>query len=115
MTLRVNRIFLFENQTTVASAVSDPFFLNEKPSNFAKPQLRTYGDLDGGTAKLQTLNADVTIDTADNSVSSTDWQDSDDAILEQGVDQLNITSLPCRLKVTNLGASADWNAELIKD
>lgn len=115
MTLRTNVITLFNNQGTAAQLVSDAFELNEKPSNFARPQLRTFGDLDGGVVVLQTLNSDVNLSNADNSYSSTDWQDTADLVPEQDVVSLNITSLKARLKLSNLGASANWSAELVKD
>lgn len=115
MTLRTNVITLFDGQGAAAELVSEPFNLNEKPSNFATPQLRTYGTLDGGSVVLQTRNPDVTNFTADNSYASTDWQDTDDTVLEQGILALAISSLKVRLKASNLGASANWSAELIKD
>lgn len=115
MALNTNVITLFANQGEIAGAVSPAFQLNEKPSSITKPQLRTFGDLDGGSVVLQTLNSNVTLVTSDNTLNSTDWQDTDDVVREQGILAMNTSSLNVRVKVANLGASANWSAELIKD
>lgn len=116
MTINRNYDILFENQTPtgqIVDFVSSAFELNQVKSEFRKPQLRCHGTLNGGAVKLQTLSPTKNLTTADMAIDSDDWEDTDDEIDEQSINSLFFSNLPHRLKITDLGESADFSAEII--
>jgi len=106
---------LFTNQGTTAAAVSIPFRTDTSMSNTSRSSLRTSGSLDGGSAIIQTLNPSITIESADNSISSTDWSDTNDAVLENDIEDLQNSRLWMRIRLESLGSSADWSAQIINN
>lgn len=114
-----NKKILFANQGKVGSTVdfvSAPFRTDNRPSQVAFPQLKMFGDLDGGSAKIQTCDASknpLIEGSADNSLDSADWQDTDDSISLPLLLSLYQSKLWHRVKLSNLGDSADVSAEVI--
>lgn len=102
---------LFDSQGVSAAVASPAFWSNYNMEK--EPTLRMYGDLDGGTLKLQTLHPAKTINNADNSALSTDWQNTDDVIVIPSYHSATPSNTPYRLLAENAGASADFSAEII--
>lgn len=112
--LNRNYDILFSNRGVDGAIVdfaSPAFQMNHVKSDFAKPQLRTEGTLNGGTAKLQTLRPGVSLASANMSVGSTDWTDTPHTI--NSLLDLSYSSLNYRLRITGLGASANFSAWII--
>lgn len=106
---------LFLNQGETTEIVSEPFRTDTSMSNSSRSSLRTSGSLDGGGAIIQTLDPSIPIESADNSISSTDWSDTNDSVLENDIQDLENSRLWMRLRLEDLGPDADWSAQIINN
>lgn len=109
---QIGKIFteLFDSQGE-ATDIASPIFYVDK-SQLIKPTLQTSGTLDGGIANLQMLQQPFTEQSADNSATSTDWQNTDDILTDNSSSTIDYSRRPHRLKLTNAGASADYSASI---
>lgn len=92
---------------------SEAFSLDNVKSEFRKPQFFAFGDLDGGSLKLQALRPDKNLTTANNAVDSEDWIDLDITITLAEIINLPYSTLQHRLVTTNLGEDADLTAFIV--
>lgn len=105
--------FTIDVATLTTTFVSDPFQLSHVKSDFAKAQLRTSGTLNGGSVVLQSKTPTKNLLESDQSIGSSDWKDTDDIVEEQGLDPFRYSTLDYRLKISGIGPSASFSAEVI--